>query len=302
MNINALRDADNDPGFYAVVTSAAKTWPGALLYQSSDNGASYQQINILTARATMGLTLDALPDYAGGNTVDELSAVRVKLTFGTLASVPYSAFLENAQAALIGDEIVGFRSAVLNDDGSYTISGLLRGRRGTEAAMHGHASAERFLLLAPASIQRVSQETADIGKTRLYKAVTSGAALSSAAAQSFTNLGAALKPYSPAQLGGGRGSDGALSLSWIRRTRISGEWRDSVDVPLSEASEAYEVEIYSAGFGAVLRTISGLTAPSATYSAAQQTADFGGIQSAICIRVYQLSAVVGRGYPASAVI
>lgn len=302
MNVNALRDTDNDAGFYAAVTSGARSWPGALLYQSTDGGASYQALAATTARATMGRTVGTLGDYSGGNTVDEINAVRVSLVYGTLASVTYAGLLNGAQAALIGDEIVCFRDAVLNDDGTYTLSGLLRGRRGTEAAISSHAAGERVLLLTPATLMRIAQVSADIGQTRLYKAVTSGAQLSSATAQSFTNDGAALKPYAPVHVGGGREADGALLIAWLRRSRLSGEWRDGVDVPLSEVSESYEVEIYSAGFAALVRTIAGLNAPAATYSAAQQSADFGSPQASICVRVYQLSGIVGRGYAASATI
>lgn len=302
MNVNALRDADNDAGFYAAVSSSGSGWPGAVLYQSLDDGASYQFVMGFTARATMGHTLAALGDFGGGNTVDEINSVRVRLMYGELSSITYSALLAGAQAALIGDELLYFRDAILNEDGSYTLSGFLRGRRGTEHSTAGHIAGDRFVLLSSATLRRIAQVTADIGQTRLYKIVTSGGQLSTSPPQSFTNLGAGLKPYAPAQLGGGRAADGALLLSWVPRGRLSGEWRDLVDVPLSESSEAYEVEIYSAGFGAVLRTITGLSAPSATYSEAQQVEDFGSAQSAICVRVYQLSSIVGRGYAAQATI
>lgn len=77
-------------------------------------------------------------------------------------------------------------------------------------------------------------------------------------------------------------------------------WRDGVDVPLSEESERYEVEIMS---GATLkRTITGLTSPTTVYTAAQQVTDFGSAQSSISVRVYQLSAAVGRGYAGIATI
>lgn len=302
MNVNALRDSDNDAGFYAAASSDAKIWPGAALYQSTDGGTTYQAIATFTTRATMGLALDALGDYQGGATVDELNSIRVHLDYGTLASVSYIGLLEGQQAALIGDEIVGFRSAVLNSDGTYTLSGFIRGMRGTEGKIGGHTARERFLFLAPAALKRIAQESADLGKTRLYKFATAGAELAAVAPRAFTNEGAGLKPYSPAHLGGGRAADGAVLISWIRRGRLSGEWRDYVDVPLSEAMEAYDVEIWSAGFGAIKRTISGLSTQSATYSAAQQTADFGGLQASLCVRVYQISAAIGRGYPASAVI
>lgn len=299
MNVNALRDSDNDAGFYAAASSAAKSWPGSVLHQSVDGGASYQSIATFTGRATIGRTGGVLGNYSGGNTVDELNTVTVSLTYGALSSVTYSGLMEGLQAALIGDEIVYFREAELVSTNTYALRGFLRGRRGTEASMSTHASGERFVLLTSGVVQRIAQETSDIGKTRLYKMVTAGATLSSAIAQSFTNDGAALKPYSPVLVGGGRDASGNLVINWARRTRISGEWRNSVDVPLSEALEAYQVEILSGS--AVVRTIDA-TSPTVTYDATSQTADFGSPQSSVSVRIYQMSAVVGRGYPASATI
>lgn len=50
-----------------------------------------------------------------------------------------------------------------------------------------------------------------------------------------------------------------------------------------------------------VRTIAATT-PTASYSAAQQVADFGSAQSSVSVRVYQLSASVGRGWPGSTII
>jgi len=43
-----------------------------------------------------------------------------------------------------------------------------------------------------------------------------------------------------------------------------------------------------------------VTSPTASYSAADQTTDFGGAQSSVDVKIYQLSAVIGRGYTARA--
>ena len=51
----------------------------------------------------------------------------------------------------------------------------------------------------------------------------------------------------------------------------------------------------------VVRTIA-TTTPTASYSAAQQVADFGSAQSSVSVRVHQLSASVGRGWPGAAII
>ncbi|MCY1359946.1 hypothetical protein D9M69_465510 [compost metagenome] len=46
----------------------------------------------------------------------------------------------------------------------------------------------------------------------------------------------------------------------------------------------------------VKRTIS-VSSPAFAYTAADQVTDFGSAQSTITFRIYQLSEVVGRGYP-----
>jgi hypothetical protein len=69
-----------------------------------------------------------------------------------------------------------------------------------------------------------------------------------------------------------------------------------VDVPLGEASESYDVEIWDSAYTTLKRTFAALSAATASYTAAQQTTDFGSAQSTVYVRVYQLSAIVGRGY------
>jgi hypothetical protein len=116
-----------------------------------------------------------------------------------------------------------------------------------------------------------------------------------------TTRGRAEKPYAPAQVAGTRDGGDNLTITWVRRTRIGGEWLGGTGtVPVSEASEAYEVEVLNGS--SVVRTITGLTSPTTTYSAANQTTDFGAPQSSVSIRVYQISAAVGRGIAAEATI
>jgi hypothetical protein len=301
VNIDMLRDADNDPGFYAAACAAdpnALSWAGCTVYVSADGGATYSALSTITGESVMGEATTALPDFPGGNIVDELSHVTVKLKRGALSSTSYAGLLAGTNAAVIGDEILYFRDATLNSDGTYTLRGFLRGRRGSEYAMAGHAAHDRFVLVDATKMVRVAQSTADIGIAKLYKAVTAGMSIADVTAQTFTNLGVGLMPYAPVHLGGGRNAAGDVILTWVRRNRISGEWRSGVDVPMSEATEAYEVEIWNAGYTTRKRLITGLTSPTATYTAAQQSSDWGGLQSTVYFRVFQRSAVVGRGHPA----
>jgi hypothetical protein len=206
--------------------------------------------------------------------------------------------IASAQIAIIGDEIVSFRQATLNLDGTHTVRGFLRGRRGSEYATGSHAIGDRFLVVDTATMIRVADTSATFGLGRLYRAVSSG--LTTGNSQSFTNIGSGLKPYSVVQIGGGRNASGDVSISWVRRTRTSGEWRDGIEVPLGETSEAYEIDIWNAGRTSLLRTFTGITSTNVVYSAAQQVADFGTLQSTIAISIFQLSSVIGRGYEARA--
>ena len=67
-------------------------------------------------------------------------------------------------------------------------------------------------------------------------------------------------------------------------------------MPVAEDAEAYELEILDGPGGTVLRTETGIAAASFVYNAAMQSADFGGAQTELTFRVYQISAQVGRGF------
>lgn len=68
-------------------------------------------------------------------------------------------------------------------------------------------------------------------------------------------------------------------------------------MPLGEELEAYEVEILN---GATVKRVLSSSTTNAVYTAAHQTSDWGaplGPGDTLDIRIYQLSALVGRGAP-----
>jgi hypothetical protein len=210
--------------------------------------------------------------------------------------------LNGANAAILYPslEVIQFTTVTLNLDGTYTLSGLLRGRRGTEWAAHATSHAAGEFVVFPLSGGMVHEQVslAAFNQQRFYKGVTVGSDLNSATSKPLTLIGRDLRPYAPAQFGGVKsGSD--IILTWERRTRLGGDpWYNGTNtVPLNEDSESYDVEILSGASGMIKRTLSGLTSPTVTYTAAQQTTDFGSTQTDIAARVYQNSAQVGRGFP-----
>ncbi|MCG8507086.1 MAG: phage tail protein [Sphingomonadales bacterium] len=301
LDLPPLRDADTSmPLILGAAAGEDENWSGAGFFISRNGGASYTQVASTSVPVALGVTESALPV---GPTAfwDEGNALQIRLQHDgmTLESQPALAVLDGANLALVGDEILQFRDAVQQPDDSYLLSGLLRGRRGTEAELASHQTGERFVLLTRPDLVAVGVDLADVGREVLFKAVSFNQTLSEVSPVSFTYAANNLRPFSPVHGAASRNASGDVSFSWIRRTRIGGGWIDGADVPLGEEEERYEVDILDVGV--VVRTITALQ-QSATYAAAEQIADFGAVQAALDVKIYQISGSVGRGRPWSGTV
>jgi hypothetical protein len=296
LDIPILRDADDDPGFYASAKGSTSPYAGAALYRSPDD-VNYAQIATITESAVSGTASTTLGDFAPGDAViDEVNSLTVNVGAGQLAGTTRTTLFTDVSvnALLVGSEIIRFLNAALVSTGVYTLTGLLRGQRGTGWAIAGHAASERVVLLKTTGLRRLSEEASAIGVPTYYKGVTIGRRLSTATAQAFADTGIGLKPFSPVDLRVARSTAGDVTLSWKRRTRLS---TSASSVPLGESSESYSIDIYSdSSFTTVLRTLTSTT-QSVVYTQAQQATDFGSLPSSISCKVYQVSDEVGRGYP-----
>ena len=295
LDIPLILDAHDGEELYVAMAGYSGSWPGAAVYRSPDNG-TYSQVGAVTVPAVMGVTTTALANWPGGNVVDTANTVTVQLQpGGTLSSTDFAGLMAGTNVAVIGNEIVYFKDAELVSAGIYTLRNLQRGRRGTEANMASHASGERFVLMSTAGIVRPAMDSTDIGVARYYRVPTLGQSYSNAATISHTNTAAGLKPYSPQFVKGTRHTPDTNDwrITWFRRTRLGGHWH-GVPAPLSEASEAYDIEILNVS-NVVVRTLTAATTQ-VDYTAAQQVTDFGVAQTSIKVRIYQRSAIVGRGF------
>lgn len=173
-------------------TGLNDSWAGAAIYRSDDDGANYSQITEILEPGTIGNVLNILPD-ANPDLFDEATELQVSLISGELESVSELALLNGANAAIVGNEVIQFANAELISGKKYVLSGLLRGRLGTEYLTNGHAAGERFILL-DSSIERLQVSPQLIGLARKYKAVTLGKSISSATAFDFTYSANSLKP------------------------------------------------------------------------------------------------------------
>jgi hypothetical protein len=308
-DIPLLRDVDDTAGaasrIYALGGYGASGWSGAALYRSAD-GTSWTQAGRLPGEAAWGATLNALgPPPLSPFCTDEQNTLTVAMTAGgdVLESITQEAMLNGANPALVikanGEaEVIQFRDVSVNPTGTYTLSGLLRGRRGTDGFASGHQAGEIFVLLDAEDIEPLAITLGEIGLPRLWRAVSFGMLFEDASIETRTFTGRDLKPYAPWAVKAVKsGNPANITISWARRTRIGGEWKDGAGtVPLAEATEAYEVDILDAPGGAVKRTLTAAM-PSTIYANADILADFEAVPASLSVVVYQISAVIGRGFP-----
>lgn len=257
-------------------------WRRAALLLSLDDGMNWQEAGSTAARAVIGTTRTMLRP-ASANVFDETSAVDVVLLNETmtLQSRSAQALLADANVALIGDEIIQFRSAVPLENNAYSLSGLLRGRRGTEWAIGSHRPGDRFILLERETLAFV-EVPAGIGLVRVMAA---GLADPDPPEQRLGKPGQAVLPLSPAHVEVAVCPNGDTEIRWLRRSRNGWRWIDGADAPLVEEAERYRISL--APDSGAARTIE-LTEPRLIYSAAARADDRASGATRLAISVFQI--------------
>ena len=235
--------------------------------------------------------------------MDRSARLRVQVRGGALASVGEGQMLGGANvAALRGAdgawEIFGFAGAELVGDGVYRLSLFLRGLGGEEHLAKRTLPAGSTFVLLDDAVTPLVVGLAQVGATNGWRVGPADRDHADAACIGFesTASGKALFPYAPARMRATRSTAG-VTFSLLRRSRRDGDGWQLIDVPLGEDMEAYELDILRNG--AVVRSLS-MTSASVLYAAAQETVDFGGVQSGFDVQAFQMSAAVGRGFPLAA--
>ena len=249
----------SEPPHAGYVAALQSPWPGAIAFYRSPESSNFLLKAVAVAPAVTGVTLDALP--AGPiSRLDRASSFRVRLDGGALGSATELALLAGANIAAIENadgewEVLQFQSAVLTAPSTYQLSLLLRGQAGTEGAMRTPVAAGARFVLLDGALARVDMGPDEVGLAYTWRCGPANRNIGDASYLDTTHAfrGLGLRPLSPMHVRGSRsGSD--LILSWVRRTRIGGDSWDSVEVPLAEDTERYEVDILDGPD--VVRTIS----------------------------------------------
>jgi hypothetical protein len=273
LDIPLLRDQDDSADPYVAMNGWGTGWRGAALYAGIWPSPPLQ--GTVTTGAVIG------------------NKLTVRVPVGQLTSITRERMLsttENTFALGVNSrwEICQFRDAVDNGDGTFTLSGLRRGLKGTEYAFSQggyHLIGDTFVLLTGDGMLRPGLDNDQIDDARAYRAISAGSDI--VTHQSFTNHGYAALPTAPTDLRVAKQANGDIVFTWNRRSRYADNWLLGY-VPLAEDVEEWNVVVNS-------RIIITNTA-SATYTAAQQASDPGGVFTSGLVIVRQISSSgrVGR--------
>ena len=302
MDIPRVSSAQDSQGVVVAMYAQTSGWPGGSLLRSLDGGATWAtSLEFGPPGATLGVSTAVAGD-AGSRLWDMSNHVPVMLDSGDIFDVSEAEVFNGTNYFAYGAEgrweIVAAQYVNVQPDDSYILTGLLRGLYGTEWAGGMHVLGDRVILLDSTDLL-VAEAT--LGLLTEYNGVTYGDDVSNGVFRSHTYTGVNLKPLAPVYVAGYKDavSDDWV-IKWDRRSRTDQQWKDYVDVDLGETSEAYQIDIYNDHtFATVVRTLH-TTAPSVVYTSADHFTDFGGTREFVACKVYMMSSVVGRGYPASA--
>ena len=303
MNLPQLSDAT--PAYQAYIGGDATPWPGSLAVFKSATTSGYALVEALNRRAITGVL--AFDFYSGPTGRFDLgNQAYIDIASGALFSVSDDLLLAGNNAFAVESstghwEIFQAGVVQLVSPGRYKLTRLLRGQRGTEFEMANPALAGARVIFLDSAVFPLQTADADVGLTFNWLTGPASRAISdpSYKADVFTPSGAGLRPFTVEMyLEPFRRSraTGDYLIEWVRRDRaiIADSW-DTGEPPLSETTEAYDIEILSGV--TVLRTLTSGVA-SVLYTAAMQTADLGAlltVGSVLKVSIYQKSARLGRG-------
>lgn len=264
-----LRDIDYDTTGNATAYVAAGTdalvYTGAAIFMN--DGFEYDSIGETTVEGITGICMTTLPYTTAWESTDEVTELVVRLddSDATLESITQDEMLTNYRnAALVGKEVIQFRDAVLNTDGTWSLTGILRARRGSNYGVRGHGPNEQFLLLDVGTMTKFSRPPEDYNITRNFKAVGSGTLIEDATAYPFTLVPRDLMPYSPEDIKI-TDDDTDATVSMSRRSRVTAPLRDGSGVIHYKEGEKVNAKItYKMWLGLTLSDTNTVSEPDFT--------------------------------------
>ncbi|MCC5988444.1 MAG: phage tail protein [Pararhodobacter sp.] len=276
----------------------AQPWPGAVaVYDAPAEGGDFALNRLIASRAAIGVSLNALGRAQPGLWQRGAGLELALAGPGGLAPASRRAVLDGANLLAIGNgaewELLQFAEAQMIGPDAWRIGMLLRGQFGSDAVMAQAWPPGSLVVRIDAALAQIDLAPALRQIARRYRI--------GPAAQPFDDItyvermeafrGIGLRPYAPVHLRHEwPGPGAALTLRWVRRTRIGGDAWEGAEVPLGEESERYLVRVIQ---GAEVLREEEVSAPQWSYDSAAMAGD--GVSPPFTLAVAQISASFGPG-------
>lgn len=227
LDIPALLDTHDQsaPIIYIGAGPSNEVWPGALVQRSTDGGASYPTNEaVFSLNTVMGTLLNDVP-AASEFYPDMTNTLTVQLDDENdqLDSLTNAQWLSEGGGLAIeivggGWEIMQYRDADEQSDGSYFLSTLQRGRLSTEATTH--TAGQRVVFLSRTKF--AAMQSSSIGQDVYHRAITNGLSPELATVENQVYTAKSQTEFPCASLTGEIAAD-TLSLETVPRHRFGTE-------------------------------------------------------------------------------
>ncbi len=231
------------PRLAVAAAGSATGWRRAALLLSLDGGAAWREIGGTRGVAVLG-TIVTPPGPAAPQIEDRRNHVIVDLAHSAmlLDRADTAALDAGANLAMLGDELIQFGQADRIEGRRWRLSGLWRGRRGTERAIGSQRAGDRFVLLDAERIATLDLPPTAIGTD--VRLLAEGAAdMGDPAQASATVSGISLLPLPPVHLAARMLESGGARMTWVRRSRSDWQWQDGRALALEPGGERYRVTL-----------------------------------------------------------
>jgi hypothetical protein len=297
--IDLPRFESGDATIFARAAVFARPWRTVGL-SSSATTEGYRGRVLLDRPARNGTLAAGLGSGVTGR-FDWSTSLIVDLAYGELSSAPEISVLNGANRLAVRStngvwEVLSFLRAEEIETGRWRVSGLLRALSGTEDAMVAGAQTGSPVVVLDDAVKPLGLRSDEMGLSLNWIAETASS-LETAGPFVFAGGVRAQTPLSPVRLRGLRNAAGDAAVVWTRRGRDNADSWIGADIPLDEPFERYRIEVL--GGDRVVRAVE-VEQPQWVYALADETADFGGRQSSLSVRIRQLGERVPLGLAAEA--
>lgn len=229
----------SDRSLLAAVTSQGAGWRGAALFV--EQGAALTELGTSGNSRAIAGTLAAPIGASNCALIEREAEILVDLVAPDVAieSTDLVGLTNGANRMMIGEELVQFLQAQSLGNGRWRLSGLARGRAGTEpAATLGHLPGTTAVLLDDhATI--LDSSLVPTGPDVRIAAI--GLADEDPVFANMQNQGLSRRALMPIAPSVRVQTDNSWLLCWTRRARGQWTWPDGVEVPIVEEQERYTV-------------------------------------------------------------